>query len=480
MNIASLLTVLRVRWMPAVVVFLLVVLAAAVLTARAPKTYLATASIVVDARPDPVSSAFGAQISPALMNTAVDVISSERVALRVVRGLRMADMPRFRELWAKVAPTAQMGQDAWLVATLLRGLEVNVVRAGGNVIAIGYRSTDPVFAADAANAFVRAYSDTVVEMRVDPAREYNAFFEEQVAKARDALEKAQNRLSEFQRQRGILATADRYDLETSQLNLLAEQLSQMQQATATSSSRQGQAARDASALPEVFGSVSVSALKAEVGEAEARLRGLESRLGGNHPQVQEARATLADLRARLAAETRTATASVGVTANIDRAREADLRARLDAQRQKLLKLKEVRDESSVLQREVDNLQRAYDVLLSRYNQTNLESQNRQSSISVLSQAAVPGSPVSPKVAANLLMGLVFGVGLGLAAAFAVEHFDRRLRSPADAVTVLGLPVIGIMPTPSIGRKKSNLLALSRNRVIYGRRLPAPGTPPGTP
>lgn len=480
MNLTSLLTILRVRWLPAATVFVLVFLTAMVMTWRTPKTYMAMASIVVDARPDPVSSVFGSAVSPALMNTAVDVISSERVALRVVRALRMADLPMYRKQWAAVASTVQMTQENWLVATLGRGLEVGVARAGGNVIAIGYRSTDPQFAADAANAFVRAYNDTVIEMRVDPAREYNEFFEEQVAKARSALEKAQTRLSEFQRERGILATSDRYDLETSQLNMLAEQLSQMQQATATSSSRQNQANRDASGLPEVFNSAAVSTLKSEIGAAEARLRGLESRLGDNHPQVQEARAAVADLRARLASETRTATASVGVAANIDRAREGELRARLDAQRQKLLKLKEVRDESSVLQREVDNLQRAYDLLLARYNQTNLESENKQSSISVLSQAVAPSAPVSPKVTANLAMGLIFGIALGLATAFGLEQLDKRLRSPADAVTALGLPVIGIMPTPTLGRKKGLQLASTRNRVIYGRRLQAPGSPPGTP
>jgi len=42
------------------------------------------------------------------------------------------------------------------------------------------------------------------------------------------------------------------------------------------------------------------------------------------------------------------------------------------------------------------------------------------------------------------------------------------------VAALGLPVIGIMPTPAIGRRMRVQLAQAQDRMISGRRLPAPG------
>jgi hypothetical protein len=171
---------------------------------------------------------------------------------------------------------------------------------------------------------------------------------------------------------------------------------------------------------------------------------------------------------------RNASGGVSVGARIDRAREGQVKASLEEQRAKVLRMKEVRDQGAVLARDVENAQRSYDLLLNRFNQTSLESQNRQSNASLLARATPPGTPSSPKVAANLLLGLVMALGLGVGAAFLLEQFDKRIRVPGDAVAALGLPVIGIMPSPTIGKRMRLQLAAAQDRMISGRRLPAPG------
>jgi uncharacterized protein involved in exopolysaccharide biosynthesis len=213
--------------------------------------------------------------------------------------------------------------------------------------------------------------------------------------------------------------------------------------------------------------------RSELSTAEAKLRELNSRYGDNHPAVVEARAAVTTLKQKLATETHNVTGSVTVNANVGRAREAEIKASLDAQRARVLQLKQVRDEGAVLARDVDNAQRAYDMVFNRYNQTNLESQNRQSNATVISQATPPGEPSSPKVVSNLVMGLAAALGLGLATALLIEQFDKRVRTPVDAMAALGLPVIGIMPTPTMSRRLRGQMALTRERVISGRRLPAP-------
>jgi uncharacterized protein involved in exopolysaccharide biosynthesis len=165
---------------------------------------------------------------------------------------------------------------------------------------------------------------------------------------------------------------------------------------------------------------------------------------------------------------------VSVSARIDRAREGQIRASLEEQRAKVLKMKEVRDQGSVLARDVENAQRTYDLLLNRFNQSTLESQNRQSNAAMLARATAPTVPSSPKVAANLVIGLFFGLAVAFGVAFGLEQLDRRIRVPGDAVATLGLPVIGIMPTPTIGRRMRVQLAQAQDRMISGRRLPAPG------
>lgn len=471
MNFANLIAVLRARWLPAVLAFVLVLGAAVAYTVLAPKMYTATATLVIDIKPDPVAAMlYGGAASPAMMNTQVEVLKSDRVALRVVRNLKLTEVPEIRKLWEKASKGDGSIED-WLVEFMLRNLDVQVVRAGSNVVNVAYRGTEPQFVATLANAFVQAYLETAVELRVDPAREYSSFFSKQVDDARAALETAQQHLSKFQQAQGIIATDERFDVEMNRLNMLSQQLVSMQAVSSESTSRAAAAGEN---LSEVVNNPLLSTLKADVNRAEARLQELNSRYGTQHPQVVEARAQLGELKTRLAAETRNVTGSVSVSARIDRAREGQVRASLEEQRAKVLKMKEVRDQGSVLQRDVENAQRSYDLLLNRFNQSNLESQNRQSNASMLARATPPAAPSSPKKAANLLIGFFFGIAVGLGVAFLLEQLDKRIRVPSDAVNALGLPVIGIMPTPTIGRRMRVQLAQAQDRMISGRRLPAPG------
>jgi len=65
------------------------------------------------------------------------------------------------------------------------------------------------------------------------------------------------------------------------------------------------------------------------------------------------------------------------------------------------------------------------------------------------------------------------IALGLGTALVLEQMDKRMRTTSDAFDFLGLPVIGIMPSPNMNRRLKGQMALIQDRVVSGRRLPAP-------
>jgi succinoglycan biosynthesis transport protein ExoP len=470
MNLSHFLAVLRARWLSAVVVFACVLSAAILYLIFATRVYTATASLLVDVKPDPVSSMLYGGATPALINTQIEIIRSDRVAQRVVQNLKLADLADMRAGWA----TAKSGLtiQEWLTEFVENGLDPRVISPGSNVINIGYRSADPRFAATAANAYVQAYLETSIELRVDPAKQYSGFFTDQQNDARAALEAAQNKLSAFQKDKGIIGTDDKFDLEMSRLTALTQELVGIQTARVDASTRQSQIGNSGQ-LSEVLGNGTVNGLKSDLSAAELKLQELSARYGDKHPQVQDARAAVAELKGKIARATSDVTGAIGVDARVSHAREAEIQAAVDAQRIKVLSLKETRDQGAVLSRDVDNAQRSYDLVYSRASQTNLESQNRQSNATVISQATTPSTPSSPKTLSALLMGFMAALGLGLGTALLLEQFDKRLRTTSDAFDFLGIPVIGIMPSPTMNRRLKGQMALIQDRVVSGRRLPAP-------
>lgn len=475
MTFGQVLSILRARWKIALLMFVLTVGVTLTVSLLLPKQYTATASVVLDVKPDPVTAMmYAGMVSPAFMATQADIIQSDRVAYRVVRNLKLADSPQVRQQW--MDETGGEGSiEVWLAETFSKKLDVQPSR-DSNVINVAYTAPDPRFAAGLANAFVQAYIDTSLELRVDPAKQYSSFFDTQGKEARDALEKAQSRLSAFQREKGITASDERLDVETARLNDLASQLVLIQAIAAESNSRQGQA-RGASAdqLQEVLNNPVINGLKTQLSAQEAKLKELNARYGSAHPQIVELKANIAELKDKIAEETKRVTGGVGVTGTINRAREAQVRESLAAQRTKVLNLKQVRDEGMVLQREVENAQRAYDTLMQRSMQTGLESQTTQSNVNVLTQAVPPIEASSPRILLNTVLSIFLGALLAIGTAVVLEINDRRVRNIEDVPATLGLPVLGVMHKPgakhSLGHRQVSVM---QQRLLAALPQPAKG------
>jgi polysaccharide biosynthesis transport protein len=474
MSFAQFLAILRARWLAALVVFAVVAGGTLLYSLLTQKSYTASATVVIDVKPDPLGGLLGAGgLTPALVETQLDIIQSDRVALRVVRNLKLADNPGTRAQWQE-STGGQGDFELWLSETLQRNLEARPSRASG-VITVSYRSPDPKFAAALANAFASAYLQTALELRVDPAKQYTNFFDSRTKEARDNLERAQARASAYQRDNNLISIDERFDIETARLNELSSQLTALQAVAAESTSRQAQAqSAQSDRLSDVLNNPLVASMKADVARTESRLQEMSIRLGDNHPQVQEARATLNEQRTRLETEVRRVTGSVGINNTINRARESEVRASLDAQRAKVLKLKALRDEGQVLQREVENVQRLYEQVAARSNQSSIESQTNQTNLSLLSEARAPNVHSTPRVFLNTALGSVLALVLAVAVALGFEAVDRRVRLPSDIVDAVDLPIIANIPKPA-----RRMLGGAEDSRMRQRLLGSPNSPNAT-
>jgi succinoglycan biosynthesis transport protein ExoP len=472
MTLTQMLLVLRARWLTAVAVMLGVVTLVLAVSLLLPRQYAGTAAVVLDVKsPDPIAGVVLPGLSGSgYMATQIDVLKSERVALRAIRALELDKRPELRQRWQE-ATEGEGEFDSWLSDMMLAKLEAKPGR-DSNVIAVSYTSADPKFAAAMTNAFVKAYIDTTLELRTEPAKRFSSFFDTRSKQARETLEQAQSKLSDYQRKNGIVASDERLDVENSRLSELSTQMVMMQALADESLSRQSQAGANGDRMQEVLNNPLVAGLTTELARQEAKLNEMNARLGAQHPSVQELRANIDNLRARVASETRRVTGSVSVNNSVNQSRVAQLRAALEEQRNKVLKLKGQRDEAAVLMRDVENAQRTYDAVVNRANQTGIESEMTQTNVSVLKQASVPTSPSSPRILLNTAIAIVLGLLLGLGAAIARELGDKRLRSEEDVLLLLRQPLVGVLPvrsrTPLLGGRSRE--RLQRLRILGSRPL----------
>ena len=455
MNLSQILLVLRAHYKIAVFVAICTVAITMVVSVLLPKQYVATTSVLVDAKsPDPLV----AILMPPSVGTQVDIINSDRVALKVVRTLRLNESVAAREQW--LAATGGRGSmELWLAQLLQRGLIVTPSR-DSNVVNLAYRGADPDFTAAVANAFAQAYIDVAIELKIDPARQYARWFGDQGKALRDNLEKAQAQLSAYQKDKGIVASDERMDTETARLSELSSQLTRVQDQINDARSKQNSGAQNT--LPEVVASSVIANLRSDIGRQEAKLQEVGVNLGTNHPTYQRMQSEVAALRQKLQNEIKLVTSGFTATRNVSADKEGELRAAIAEQKKKLLDLKTQRDELAVLQRDVDAARSAYDGVTKRYNENALASQATQTTVFVLTPAVAPLAPAFPKSLDKMAMiGVALGIGLGIAVAFLIEMLDRRIRSRDDLIEAVPFPLLGVIER-----------AKKRPRLTFWQRTPA--------
>lgn len=428
------------KWLVLVIAVLVAVIGTAV-TLTLPKQYIAEAAMIVDVRVDPVMGALAPGLaSPAYMATQVEVLKSDRVASRVVKMLGVERSPEAVRQWRE-STEAKVPLERYFAGLMQRGLSAEPSH-GSNVININFASQDAAFAASAANAFAQAYMDVSVELRIEPARQSAAFLDEQVKLLRTNLETAQGKLSRFQQEKGIIVSDERLDQENSRLGALLTQLGTAEAEAVDAQARQRITGSDTS--PDVMGSAAVQGLKGQLSGVETKLSEISSVVGKNHPQRVALEAQAAELKSQIEKEIRRVSSGSSVVARGTSQKIAELRALVEQQKKSVLALRSQRDQVSVLLRDVETAQRAYEGVSQRVSLLNLEGQNTQANTRLLSPAVEPLYPARPRVFVNIFASIAGGLLLGVGAALLWELLDRRVRGPQDLLATPGVPVIGVL------------------------------------
>ena len=463
MHLSHFLLALRARRKAFVIVLLTTIATAIAVALIVPKKYVSQATLLVDARDEQAMSprAVSMRERAAYISTQVELIQSGRVAAQVARDLRLAQNPEVREAYEQ--ETGGAGQiDTWIGDGLLQKLKVQ--NSASNLITVEFSASDPKFATTVANAFANAYLNLSLQLRTEPNREAAQWFDGQLNGLRARVQQAQNKLTAYQKQKGIVSADERLDIHATRLSELSTQLLAARNATydAQSRHRQGvellKAGGSPDALPEVMSSPAILAVKADLARAESLLQTVSADLGPNHPVYQRHSSEVQALRQKLTGEMKKVVGALGNAVEQARKREQELEAALQAQQARVMATRDARAEVAALTREVENAQRSYDAVLERSMTTRIEGSAKQADVALLTPAVEPTRPAHPKVGLIAGLSVVLGVMLALMMVYALETLDRRVRSRADLESRLAVP--------SLGR-------LSRWQPMGGRLLAAP-------
>ncbi|MBV8282788.1 MAG: hypothetical protein JO347_12120 [Candidatus Eremiobacteraeota bacterium] len=432
-----------------------------------PGRYDAIASASIDLAAGTASDQLlGTQvISPGLVTLTqgnlTELVQSERVALDVVKRLRLTANPEVQAQFRESDSFGRETIDQWMANLILTNVDPTFVSGGvvSNVLRIKYKSHDPNQSALIANAFLAATIDATIAMKTGEAEQTARWFAPQIEELRKEFEAARTRLEEFQAKANLaLPSGNAPDAEANGLQAIAQELSNSKATLAVLKSRLETGSANISTDPSDPDVALVSALKEKLTSAEAELEGAKTSLGANNLKMQIASSNVASLRRQLA----DATAKlkdhlrdrISQTENQIRSLET-----AEAETQKnLIAVQAQRDQLAELQRDAAFRLELLNERERVAEQAKLQSKLTFANIAVLDKADPPIAPAFPKPIIVIPVGIGGRLVLGLILALIAEMMDRRVRSPSDLEFVVSAPMLGIIwPSKRISRRRNRLL-----------------------
>jgi len=345
---------------------------------------------------------------------------------------------------ASAADTDTVEQD--LINAFLGRVGVSPVRSS-RLVDVSFVSADPEFAATAINALAEEYVKQNLEFRLQNTDKTLQWLQQEVAKQAATVQASERLLAEYRENQNALSLEDRQNIVVSRLNQVNDSATRAraQRVQREALYRQIAGTQDRESLAAIVQNPIVQNLKNRLGELERDKARLAERYGDKHPEIQRAASLIADTQRQIDAEVDKTVASIKNDYETALAEEKTLGQDLESQKSAAMDLNRKSIDYSVLQREAESNRQVYESLLQREKELRVVSNSRANNVRLLDRAQVPGGPFSPDVQRAWMMALLFGLGLGAAAVFAIDYLDDTVKTPEDVTWRLKLAFLGLVP-----------------------------------
>lgn len=412
---------------------------------------------------------------------------------------RILSRPRLEQIIRELNlyPARRKSDPMNAIVNQMRDEDVEMVPTKDDAFEVSFYADDPRLAQKVAARLASLFIDENIKERTQLAEGSSDFLERQLEQVKEQLVTTEARLEAYRRK----YTGELPDQVETNMQAVANAQMQLQQLRESINrdkdrrlliERQIADVNDVQVIDVPRGDQSKDADEPIVGGsaadrllyASAELASLERRLKPEHPDVIRARRMVAELQeqARLELEQPDAASPEALPRTpadlAQRKRVRELEAELavvdrnvESKQEEARKLQAIAaeyqrrlDAAPARESDLKALMRDYETVSEQYKKLlansqaaemaeDLERRRGGEQFRLVEEAQIPYRPVSPKRAIIVALGGGAGLGLGVAIIVLLELRDRRMRTRADVMTALSLPVLAVVPVMTTGEDR---------------------------
>ena len=418
------------------------------------------------------------------IDTQVKILQSDTMAELVIHRLNLDAHPDFAGtaqtqssggITVSESPDKEAERQEGLIRKFQGSLKVQQI-PDTSLVDIKYSDANPSLAADIANAIAAAFIEQNVKSRYDSTMQAADWLSKQLADLQIKMESSQARLIQYQKEHAIVGTDEKQNLTTEKLDELNKELIGAQaDRIQRESLYQIATTNNPETLSSILQDPILTGLRQRQTELQTQYALLSTEFGPAYPKVLEIRNQLDQIDRNYREQVENSVNRIKNDYQTAVNRERMLQTALAEQTGVADQLNQNAIQYKVLKQEADSNRQLYDGLLEQLKQASLAAGLNSSNIRVVDRARVPLHPARPSIPRNLEFALLIGLVVGVVIALGLEALDTTVRTPEQAESISGLPILGVIPLQSAlgavtGIKKAHLLQKAPRNNIGPRPL----------
>lgn len=449
------LLILRERIWYIVVVFLVVFSSSLVYTLSETKMYQSSATVQIlrrDLSPMPgVQQVAESEIRSAEdLNTQIKVIESTTLIRRVSERIKGEELKQFLAPYEKTEKPH--GDSVFVTETIAKHRKV-VPQRLTLVVTVSYQHPDRMLAAKVANYFVEEYLNYNKGVRDNDLSKAVDDLQLTVDSQRKKVDELAQKLQAYKERNKTVSLDQRKDIVSESLKVANLEAQKAGVALQGAESKLNQIKDYRSKGLELTGLAFIAEpklvqeLQQQLAARTIEVSKLKEKYREGHPDMKQARKSFDQTKTELERAVNSICEQVQSEYNASLSNFKARQQELEKQKAESLNLEALGVEYSQIEREYMTQNQILQGIVARKTETTMTSNFATQNARIVDRAvpALENKPISPNVPLNLGLGVVGGLGLGLAFAFFVAFIDDRVKSSYDIEGVVGLPLMGIIP-----------------------------------
>lgn len=320
---------------------------------------------------------------------------------------------------------------------------------------------DPDMAKDIANALSRAYINFNIDNRLKSSQSTLGWLTDHLYEMKKKLEDAEEEFLAYKQSAKLIS------IEESQ-RLIAQKITEFNDAYIKARNRRleldaklaqlGRITKSAKGIPHLRSLIEnalINDLYGQLVNAEVELSRISKTYKSKHPKVIQVETRIENTRQKLQQEIKKELNSLKAEREVLLARERVLQKTMADFEKEGIETNRKELKYTILKRNVEMNQNLYDTLLARVKEADITGNIDVSSIRVTEKATLPRVPVSPNKKRNIILGIIFGLMIGVGLSFLKEYLDQTLHTEDDIQKYLDLPVLSVIPLADQAIEKSH-------------------------